>query len=989
MRDGRAPGSRPVPGPWAAGAAGALGNAMTDANGSCRRSSIAIVGLACRYPDADDPPALLEMVTTGRRAFRRIPPCRLDLADYYSSSTQTPDATYSTRAGLIEGWQFDGHAFGVPAAAYQAADPAHWLALETAGRALAAAGFPTGAGLPGDRCGVIIGNTLSSDISRASALRLRWPYSRRVLAEAMHAAGIPAELAGAVLRTAAARYLAPFPPVGSRILAGSMPATPAAIVGSYLGFRGGGFTVDGGDASSLMAVATACLALAAGELDVAVAGGVDISLDPAQLIGMAKSGVLATGDMRIYDQNPAGFLPGEGCGVVLLMRAADARAARLPVYAEILGWGVASAGHPASWMPDQESQLIALRSAYRRSGIDPADVQLFEGCGSGTAAGDEAELVALSTLRAGARQSAAFGSIAANIGNTRAAAGVAGLIKAVLAISNGVLPPTTGCRTPHPMLREAAGALRALRTPLSWPEGNRLAGVSAAGPGGLNVHLVLGDSAGRTAAARLLPRIWPRPWPSGSRSAHGTPTEHSTPGTGAGTGTSGTSGTEHGTSTGPGTPGTEPGRSTAPGTPGTEHGTSTGPGTPGTEHGTPGARPNPPAGGQNGPVGTRRFSRRPIGVVRPTAYLMHGQDRDTLAVVLGRVARVAPWLSDGEMRDLACQLASEAADQGPVRAAIVATRQEQLARLASEAITVLPKLCDGMLAVRPGIFIADGADGRVTLLLSGRPDDQEGTGQHDGHGDAARQELGRNLAALRWLDALGVQATAAVGHGVGELAGLAWAGCVSPAGAEALTAIRAAALALQPAAGEVRLAEAIDKLGMEFRPPRRRLIWASTGTELAGSENMAELLSSGAFWAGRLSEALAAGSVGASLLLETGPGRALVTLASQLCAVPAVSLDAGPDDERHAARAAAALFAIGALGKPGSLFADCPGRPIDIWREQVFIANPCQVVPGPAAEPDGGIQPASASSAAAQPADTPPAPGQPAGTPPAPGQPAG
>src|ERR1022692_4064286 len=152
---------------------------------------IAIVGLACRYPDADDPPALLDLVLTGRRAFRRLPPCRLDLADYYSADPAAPDTTYSTRAALIEGWQFDQAAFGVSAAAYEAADPAHWLALETTARALAAAGFPSGKGLARNRVGVVIGNTLAGDISRAAALRLRWPYVRRVLADAMAAAGVP------------------------------------------------------------------------------------------------------------------------------------------------------------------------------------------------------------------------------------------------------------------------------------------------------------------------------------------------------------------------------------------------------------------------------------------------------------------------------------------------------------------------------------------------------------------------------------------------------------------------------------------------------------------------------------------------------------------------------------------------------------------------------------------------------------------------------
>src|SRR5215469_4321633 len=112
------------------------------------RRSIAIVGLACRFPDADDPAALLDAVLTGRRAFRRIPRARLELADYYSPDPDAPDTTYSTRAALIEGWRFDPAAFGV-SGGYASADPAHWLALETTARALAAAGFPGGAGLPG------------------------------------------------------------------------------------------------------------------------------------------------------------------------------------------------------------------------------------------------------------------------------------------------------------------------------------------------------------------------------------------------------------------------------------------------------------------------------------------------------------------------------------------------------------------------------------------------------------------------------------------------------------------------------------------------------------------------------------------------------------------------------------------------------------------------------------------------------------------------
>ncbi|HEX9065501.1 MAG TPA: beta-ketoacyl synthase N-terminal-like domain-containing protein, partial [Streptosporangiaceae bacterium] len=121
------------------------------------RPAIAVVGLACRYPDADDPAALLDAVVHGRRAFRRIPPERVDLTDYYSQDRDAADATYSTRAALIEGWRFDRLAFGVSKSDFASTDPAHWLALETAARALAGAGFAGGAGLPGERAGVFFG----------------------------------------------------------------------------------------------------------------------------------------------------------------------------------------------------------------------------------------------------------------------------------------------------------------------------------------------------------------------------------------------------------------------------------------------------------------------------------------------------------------------------------------------------------------------------------------------------------------------------------------------------------------------------------------------------------------------------------------------------------------------------------------------------------------------------------------------------------------
>ncbi len=890
------------------------------------QDSIAVVGLACRFPDADDAAALFQVITTGRRAFRRIPPCRLDLADYYSSNPATPDATYSTRAALIEGWQFDRAAFGISHADYLSTDPAHWLALETAARALAAAGFAGGTGLPKERTGVFIGNTLAGDVSRASALRLRWPYARQVIADALHACDISAELAERVLRSAAAQYLAPLPPVTAPTLAGAAPGTIAATVRGHLDLRGGGFAVDAGGASSLAAITSACSALARGELDVAIAGGVDVSLDPLDLIGLAKAGVLATSDVRIYDQNPTGFLPGEGCGMVLLMRAADAKRSGLPVYAELLGWGMASAGRLHRSSADPAGLLLAMRRAYAMARVDPADLQLVEGCGTGLAQADEAELTALAMLRPGARREAALGSITANIGNARAAAGAAGLIKTVLAATNGVVPPSTGVGAPHRILRDGGASLRLPGLPEPWPDSTMLAGISGSDGEGLSVHIVLGRNPGQRNPGQRNP---------GQR---------------------------------------KPGQQHSPG----QHK----PGQPGTEAG-------PAVTQRPHPARTRPCAETSPGsglpAAHPWTFLLHAADRAALTAILSRIAQVGPWLSDAQLGDLACRLSAEAAAQARLKVAIIATRQEQLARLASEAITILPRLAPGAVTARPGIFAADGADGAVTLLLAGQSGNQPAANPRQ---PPREQHLNHALAVLRRLDELGVRPASVVGHGAGELAGLVWAGCISKDGARTLNALRHAALSAPPTEAAGSLREAVDEFAAcDFADPRCRLISGCTGTEVTSAAELAHLLSAELLDARaaatgsalpipadqRLATAVRAGVAGASLILRSGRDRDLTTAIGRISSgeeggghcreVAVVTIDSDPDEDRNIARPAAALYAAGALTRPELLYAGRLARPIDIWREQIFIASPCQTrVPAePRARPVAVPSPATTS----------------------------
>jgi enediyne polyketide synthase len=213
------------------------------------------------------------------------------------------------------------------------------------------------------------------------------------------------------------------------------------------------------------------------------------------LVGFAKSQALAGAEMRVFDARSNGFWPGEGCGFVVLMRHADALARHCRIYAVIRGWGVSSDGSGGISRPEAEGQLLAIRRAYCRAGFAPSTAVYVEGHGTGTSVGDAAELQALTRARHEADPTAppaAVGSIKANIGHTKAAAGVAGLIKAAMAVHTQILPPATGCEAPRAELGGDAPALRVLRRGEAWPASLPLrASASAMGFGGINTHVVL------------------------------------------------------------------------------------------------------------------------------------------------------------------------------------------------------------------------------------------------------------------------------------------------------------------------------------------------------------------------------------------------------------------------------------------------------------------------------------------------------------------
>ncbi|NNK41229.1 MAG: acyltransferase domain-containing protein, partial [Myxococcales bacterium] len=470
---------------------------------------IAIIGLGCRYPDARTPRELWENVLTRRQSFRRMPDERLPLSEYGDSDKSAPDKTYLERAAVIDGFEFDWASRRIPKHTFEQTDITHWLALDVALQALNDAGYQASE-LPRDRTGVVVGNTLTGEQQRAYLLRGRWPFVQKTI----RAAGINKGLDGATLEELVAEtetiFKSFFPAPNEDALAGALSNTIAGRICNYMDLRGGGYTVDGACASSLLSVATAANALSAGDLDVALAGGVDVSLDAFEIVGFAKVGALSDSDMKVYDRAGKGFLPGEGCGFIVMKRLEDAKRDGDYVYAALNGWGVSSDGKGGITAPTVDGQALALRRAYDRAGYSAHRLDFVEGHGTGTAVGDPVELSAISTTidSFGEAEPHRCGvtSFKSLVGHTKAAAGIGGLLKAISGVNRRVIPPTAGCDEPHEVFTGKARNLYPVRTgSVREPTDTLTAGVSAMGFGGINSHVTL--SSGHGPSRHLMPAL--------------------------------------------------------------------------------------------------------------------------------------------------------------------------------------------------------------------------------------------------------------------------------------------------------------------------------------------------------------------------------------------------------------------------------------------------------------------------------------------------
>ncbi|MCX6130780.1 MAG: beta-ketoacyl synthase N-terminal-like domain-containing protein, partial [Proteobacteria bacterium] len=466
---------------------------------------IAIVGLSCWYPGAQSLVEFWENILAKRQQFRRMPDEQLPLDQYQDSNRATPDKTYGTEAAVLDGFEFDWKSRRIPKQVFESTDIVHWLALEVALKALDDSGLDL-AKLQSQQTGVILGNTLTGEWTRTNAMRMRWPFFERVLRETAANKGMLGEGLDSYISSVEEAFKSVFPTINEDTLAGALSNTIAGRICNFLDLHGGGYTVDGACSSSLIAIITAARNLANHDLDVAFAGGIDISLDTFELIGFAKTGALTPDEMRVYDKRANGFIPGEGCGFVVMKRLEDAQRDGDRIYAVLKGWGLSSDGKGGMTAPSISGQAHAIGKAYAMAGFGLEMCDFIEGHGTGTTVGDKVEISALVEVLGDKKAARGIGltSLKSIVGHTKAAAGIGAFIKTTIALNQRVMPPMAGVEDPNLLFQDKARAFYPIMQGKKYSADTVMrAGVSAMGFGGINSHTAL-ESYGEP-ASHLLP----------------------------------------------------------------------------------------------------------------------------------------------------------------------------------------------------------------------------------------------------------------------------------------------------------------------------------------------------------------------------------------------------------------------------------------------------------------------------------------------------
>ncbi|OZM70808.1 beta keto-acyl synthase [Amycolatopsis antarctica] len=452
---------------------------------------IAIVGVSALLPGEPGAEGFWRTVASGEDQVTDVPATHWLVEDHYDPDPTAPDKSYARRGAFLAPVPFDPLAFGIPPKALEATDTSQLLAMVAADQLLSSLGPDGLSTVDRERTSVILG-TSSLELLTTMGARIQRP----VWHKAMRESGISEDDARAACDRIAAHYV----PWQEATLPGLLSNVVAGRVANRFDLHGSNYTTDAACASSLAAVSSAINELALGQADLVVTGGVDTLNDPVMYTCFSKTPALSrTGDCRPFAEDADGMILGEGIVMFALRRLADAERDGDRIFSVIRGVGTASDGQGgAIYAPQSGGQARALRRAYETAGYGPDTVGLLEAHGTGTAAGDAAEVAALRTVfgESGRTDTAwcALGSVKSQIGHTKNAAGAAGLLKATLALHHKVLPPTIKVDRPNPALGLDGGPFYLNTQARPWISDGRhprRASVSSFGFGGTDFHVTL------------------------------------------------------------------------------------------------------------------------------------------------------------------------------------------------------------------------------------------------------------------------------------------------------------------------------------------------------------------------------------------------------------------------------------------------------------------------------------------------------------------
>jgi len=445
---------------------------------------IAIIGIGCRFPGGiNDPDTFWKLLVEGREAVGDVPPDRWNVDRFYDAEPGIVGKSIAKRGGFVEGLdQFDPQFFGISPREAPYVDPQQRLLLETAWEAIEDAGvtldFEKGTDI-----GVFVG------ISHNDYQIIQ---------------GTPWDSAG----------ITPHSPTGSA------HSIAANRISYCLNLRGPSVAMDTACSSALTAVHAACEHIWTGRGDVAMAGGVTVMITPGGFIGFSQASMLSPdGKCKAFDAEANGFVRGEGAGMVLLKRMSQAIADGDPIHGVIVATGLNQDGHTNGIsLPSPEAQAQLVRDTCIHGDIDPLQIGFVEAHGTGTAVGDPIEAHALAEALCENRpadQPLVIGSVKTNLGHLETAAGVAGLVKALLALKHKQIPANLHFETPNPNIDFEGLKMRVNTTLEPFPptkKGPRMAGVNSFGFGGANAHVILEEPPAqphREHAAEPANRAWP------------------------------------------------------------------------------------------------------------------------------------------------------------------------------------------------------------------------------------------------------------------------------------------------------------------------------------------------------------------------------------------------------------------------------------------------------------------------------------------------